>query len=302
MQHTKSRWISQRKRSSLLFMLPALLLLLCFLVLPALYGFGTSFTFYNSAMPSSAIRFVGFDNYRNVLTDSYFQSTVAWTLVFSLISVVSTVLLGLLIALALGGRLLGRAGRAYKAIFILPMMLAPIVVSSIWYLLFAPIYGLINVVLAQLGLPSVSWLGDATAARAAVLIADLWMSTPFCTIILLAGLTTVPTEMYESASLEGAGAFAQFRLITLPMIRTFLGLIVSMRMMDSLRVFDIIYVLTKGGPERVTETMGLYIYRTAFRYFDVGKGSAASFLLFLLIAAITFVYMRLMKTTEASEL
>ena len=299
---TRSRMMHRRKRAALLFILPSLLVLILFMLVPILYGFGISLTNYNMSMPANMRRFVGISNYIKVINDHAFQNAIGWTFAFAGIAVIGTVILAMLLALALNSKCMqGLHGRLIKTGFILPMMLCPLVVANVWYIIFAPNYGLINSLLRQCGLPTISFMGTTFWARTAIIIVELWWGTPYVMIILLAALTTVPSELYEAADIEGASTFQKFFRITIPCINQFLVLVISIRVMDALRMFDISYAMTEGGPQRTTETISVYIYKTAFSSFRAGEGAAAAFILFLLVAVVTFLFMKLSKRATQVE-
>ncbi len=291
-----SPMIRRRRRISFLFIAPAFLVLLLFLIVPICYGFGISLTNYNMSMPASMRHYVGFANYGTVLTDINFRNSILWTFLFAIVAVAGTVAMALILALALHSpHMQGIHGRLIKTTFILPMMLCPLVVSNVWYIIFAPNYGLINSTLAMLGRETISFMGDVFWAKMAIIIVEFWWGTPYVMIILLAALTTVPIELYEAADIEGATGLQKLRLITIPYISRFLVLVISIRMMDALRMFDISYALTGGGPQRATETISVYIYRSAFSSFKAGEGTAAAFILFLIVLAATFLFMVISK-------
>lgn len=297
MSRTKEATIRQRrKRAGFLFALPSFVVLVLFMLVPILYGLGISFTNYNLSMPAHMRRYVGLANYAKVLKDQAFQNSIGWTFAFAGIAVVGTVFLAMTLALALNSPCMqGLHGRLIKTGFILPMMLCPLVVSNVWYIIFAPNYGLINSLLHQCGMPTVGFLGNTFWAKFSIIIVELWWGTPYVMIILLAALTTVPSELYEAADIEGANQPQKFFRITLPCISQFLVLVISIRVMDALRMFDVSYALTEGGPQRTTETISVYIYRSAFSSFKAGEGAAAAFILFFLVAAATFLFMLLSK-------
>jgi ABC-type sugar transport system permease subunit len=259
------------------------------MLIPILTGFGLSFTDYNISRPANKVSFVGFANYGSVLRDDYFKSTVSWTVMFAVITVVITVILGMFFAWLLNRDTVRRFSPVFRTLFITPTMIAPVVAASMWYVLYAPIYGIINAFLALFQMGPVNWFGDIQAARLCLIIVETWLTTPLCILILFAAIQGIPTELFEAARIEGAGIKDEFFRITLPIIRNALSLVISIRLMDSLRAFDIVYNLTRGGPEISTETMGTYVYRTGFRYFEIAKGSAGAFLLFVLVAAVTLI-------------
>ena len=270
----------KRERAAVLFILPSAIVLTVFIVVPIIYGFYISLLNYNLAMPASARRFVGLKNYITVLSSGDFRQSMLWTAIF--------------VALLLNSpKLKGISGRLAKTVFILPMMLCPLVVSNIWYIIFAPNYGLINSTLNRLGASTISFFGDTFWARLAILVVEFWWATPYIMIILLAALTTVPNELTEAAQIEGARKDQIFFRITLPYISGFVVLVFSIRLMDALRMFDISFALTEGGPQKSTETIAFYIYETGFKYLKVGEASAASFILFLLIVLVTFLFIKI---------
>lgn len=295
--------LQQKKRAAILFITPGFLVMTAFLVVPIVYGFSISLMNYNMSMPADMRRFVGFANYITVFRDVNFRRSILWTFSFATIAVGGTVVMALILALALNTRhFQGFGGRLVKTTFILPMMLCPLVVSNIWYIVFAPNYGLINSTLGRLGLQTVSFLGDTFWARFAIIVVEFWWGTPYVMIILLAALTTVSAELYEAADIEGANGLQKLLNVTLPSISHFIILVISIRVMDALRMFDISYALTEGGPQRTTETISVYIYRTAFSNFKAGEGTAAAFILFAIVAVATFALMAVSKRAMRSDM
>ncbi|MEK3916705.1 carbohydrate ABC transporter permease [Paenibacillus sp. FSL H7-0331] len=277
------------------FIGPSMLFIIVLSIFPILYSLYLSFLSYNLSMPATTIKFNGLNNYVYMLTNKTFLGSIAWTLSFSIIVVALNVILGMSLALLLNSSLMERAANLFKTAFILPMMLAHVVSATIWKLMFSPVYGILNNILMMLGYDKVNWTADTNNARFAIILVELWGSTPFCMLIFLAALKTVPKELYESALIDGANRIRTFYGITLPLIRNFLALVVSIRIMDSLRMFDIVYTLTNGGPGDDTETIGTTIYKTAFRYSDIGVGSAGAFLFFILIVIVTLVFLKLIR-------
>lgn len=298
----KKKGSRRKRKAAVLFVLPSAIILTAFIVVPIIYGFYISLLNYNLAMPAAARRFVGLKNYVTVFSSGDFRQAMLWTAIFVVVSVSGTVILAMALALLLNSpRLSGLAGRLAKTVFILPMMLCPLVVSNIWYIIFAPNYGLINSTLNRLGASTISFFGNTFWARLAILVVEFWWATPYIMIILLAALMTVPNELMEAAQIEGAGKGQIFFRITLPCISNFVVLVISIRLMDALRMFDIAFALTEGGPQKSTETIAFYIYETGFKYLKVGEASAASFILFLLIALVTFLFIRISRKIAPAE-
>jgi multiple sugar transport system permease protein len=246
-------------------------------------------------MPSSTIHFIGLQNYLKMLVKPEFHKAFGWTLQFAAAAVTAETVLGLAIALMLNSENSQKYSGLFKTLFVIPMMIAPVVSATIWKLLFYPVYGVVNCTLELLGLGSVNWLGETFYAKIAVIIVEIWAATPFCILVYLAALKTVPSEMVEAARVDGASAFQVFFNIILPAIRNFVALVISIRLSDALRVFDVIMQLTNGAPGVSTETIGTTIYKTAFRYNNIGEGSAGAFIFFVIVSAVAFTSMIFMR-------
>lgn len=277
------------------FILPAVILMTLLAIVPLLYSGYISFLNYKLSLPSSAIRFAGLDNYAYMFTNKPFLSSIGWTLIFTLFAVFFNVMLGMILALILNNGKISKKTKIFKSLFILPMMLAPVVSTTIWKILFSAIYSPINYIFQVLGFSAVSWTGETLPAKIAITIIEVWGSTPLVMLIFLAALQTVPKEVYESALIDGANRFTIFFRVTLPMIQNFIALVISLRVMDAIRIFDSIMILTDGGPGDSTETMGTMIYKTAFRYMDMGAGSAGALIFFIIIAVISVVFLKLLR-------
>lgn len=277
------------------FLAPAVIMLVCISIIPIGYSFYLSFQSYNLAMPASTIHFVGLKNYIEMLTNQNFLDSIQWTLVFALVVVVIETALGLLIASMLNSEAAARFAGPFKTLLIIPMMIAAVVSATVWKLMFYPVYGVVNNTFALLNLPQPNWLGETFYAKVAIIIVEIWMATPFCVLVFQAALKTVSTEMIEAARVDGASGPKIFFRITLPTIRNFIALVVSMRISDALRAFDAVMQLTNGAPGASTETIGTTIYKTAFRYNNVGQGSAGAFIFFIVVSIVAVTTMVLMR-------
>lgn len=277
------------------FTAPTLLFIVGLMVFPFGYSLYLSMLHYKLTLPASSIRFVGLDNFRTMIGNDGFLTAMQWTFVFAVVAVALQVTLGMVMALVLNSRAFGSKTAIFKSLFIMPLMLAPVVSAKIWSLLFQVIYGPINYVLTVLGADKVSWSGETLPAKLSIILVDVWTATPFCMLILLAALKTVPKEMTEAASIDGAGPVGSFFRITLPAIRNFIALVVSIRIMDALRVFDSVVALTNGAPGGTTETLATITYKMAFRYADIGAGSAGSILYFLFIVVFSLIAFLFLK-------
>jgi multiple sugar transport system permease protein len=281
------------------FLAPAGILMAMISIVPIGYSLYISFLKYNLAKPVSTVRYYAFNNYIKMLTNPQFLDSVVWTLVFALVSLVIEVLLGMILAVMLNSEQTKKYNAPFKTFLIIPMMIAPVVSATIWKLMFYPAYGVINCTLGLFGYPAVNWLGDAFWAKVAIICVEVWSATPFCVLVFQAALKTVSTEMLEAATVDGASAWRTYFSITLPTIRNFVALVVTVRLSNALRAFDAIMQLTNGAPGVSTETIGTTIYKTAFRYNDVGQGSAGAFIFFIIVSVVALVSMKIMRRQDA---
>jgi multiple sugar transport system permease protein len=209
------------------------------------------------------------------------------TLYFAGVSVALEVLLGLGAALLLQRVFPGRG--LVRALTLSPWFIPTVVAARMWEWLYNPQLGVVNFLLGQSGIApeGINWLGHPTLALHAAILADVWKTTPFAALLILAGLQTIPPDLYQAARVDGAGAVQAFRHITLPLLVPVLGLAFLFRMLDALRVFDIVYVLTGGGPANTTETLSIYAYRLSFQTLQFGPGAAVAVVIFLLVLGVS---------------
>jgi multiple sugar transport system permease protein len=238
-------------------------------------------------------------NFARLISDQFFLSALAHTVVYAVIALTFEFLIGLGLALLLNTQLRGRS--IFRAVLLLPMMLPPIVVGVVWRLMLNSNFGAVNGTLKSLGINSdaLTWTASPKLAMASVIVADVWQWTPFMLLILLAGLQAIPEEPYEAALIDGSSVWQTFRHVTLPLLKPAILIALLLRTMDLLRVFDQIFILTEGGPGFATETVSLYIYRTAFRFSNFGYAAAMSFVLLAITNVISVGYIRLLRTEEA---
>jgi multiple sugar transport system permease protein len=243
--------------------------------------------------------FAGLQNYWHVLGDPEFFDSLLVSLIFTTISVLLQLTLGFGLAL-----LLVRAGRlraALRLAFLVPWMVAPAIGATIWLWLLDPQFGFVNYLLTTLGVigkPQI-WLGEPALALGSIIAVEVWRDTPFMMLLLLAGLLTIPGEQYEAASLDGATALQQFRHITLPNMRVLLVIASTLDVINTVRQFDLIAVMTGGGPVGATQVLPVLIYNTAFRANQLGQAAAVGVILLLLVLAFSTIYVGLTRPTEA---
>lgn len=273
-----------------LFLLPNLVGFLIFTALAVVASAAISLTDWDLL---SSPKFVGLDNYVKLLTaDPLFRKVLLNTFYFTFVSVPLTVVISLGLALALNQGIRGLA--LYRAAYFMPVITAMVVVALIWRWLYNPDFGVLNYLLNQLGIRRPpNWLADQHWAMPAVIIMAVWKQVGYNMVIFLAGLQAIPANLYEAASIDGAGRWERFRYVTLPMLTptTFFVLVISL--IGSLQVFDAVLVLTEGGPANTTRTIVFHIWEQAFRFLHMGYAAAIAWILFFIIFLITLVQWRL---------
>jgi multiple sugar transport system permease protein len=272
---------------------PLLIVLFGIVGYPLAYAFTTSFQHFRIMDPNN-VYFVGLDNYRYVLMDPQFWVALRNTLLYAGIAVPVELCLGLLIAMALNKML--RGARLVRTLLLMPMMLAPVVMGLMWKFMFNDQLGIINHLIRLTGLDlRILWLADPQFAFISLLIVEIWATTPIMVILLSAGLTTIPAELYESGEIDGASRWQRFVNITWPMLQPVILVSLLLRGMDAFRVFDIVFILTQGGPANSTDVLSYYAYRLNFQGLDVGGASAVSMLMLFALAALGIVLILRMR-------
>lgn len=256
------------------FLAPAIVLLLLIMLLPFGQTLATSFTDAEISALQVPKNWVGLENYAYTLSDPYFGQALGRTLYFTIVSVGIEGILGVAVALLLNQQFRGRT--VMRAIIILPWAVPTIVNALAWRLIYHPEYGAMNSLLFQLGLIDSyqRWLSDPGMALNFVILADVWKNFPLIAYVALAGLQTIPDDLLKAAAIEGAGAWRRFRAITLPWLIGPLMVVLILRTIEAFRVFDIIYVMTKGGPADGTKTASFFVYQEYFSYLRSGSGAA----------------------------
>jgi trehalose/maltose transport system permease protein len=276
------------RRAGFLLLAPALVVLAGVTLYPALWVLWLSLQY---RIPIFGIaRFAGFDHYVFLATDPRFLNALRVTLVFTVASVVLELGLGLLAALLLRRQRAGR--RVALSLLLLAWALPSVVTAKLFEWLYHPSAGLVNFLL--LGW-AVNWLGDPHLALWGMILADVWRTMPFVALLCYARLLTIPAEVYEAAQVDGAGGPAIFRLVTLPLLSSVLLIALLFRSLDALRAFDLMFVLTGGGPANRTETLTVYAYRSLFQTLQLGLGSAIGVLVFALVMLVAWAYLRTLR-------
>lgn len=289
----------QERRLYIVFLLPLIVLLVGLTLYPVGYSIFTSFTNLQLARPDLPLRFVGFDHYATMFGSEVFWQVFRNTIVMVVGAVLSQLVLGFLVALLLNRELPGIG--IVRTFLLLPLMVTPVVGALVWSLMLNPSTGVVNYLLMSMGWsnPPV-WLGSGPLAMLSIIVVDAWQWIPFVMLLLLAGLQSIPKELYEAADLDGAGFWQQVRYITLPVLTPLIGVVLLLRSMDAFKIFDKIYILTAGGPGNATETVAFHAYRQGFGFFRMGYASAVSMVLMVVVLVVSFLLIRSTQNGESA--
>ena len=269
--------------------IPTWIFLALVVLIPFFYGVYISFLNINLAsfLPPS---FVGFDNYQTVLAASETWSTLRITLIITFIGLLTQIPIGILLALVLHENL--RGTKIFRSILITPMLLTPVAVGLTYRFMFDTDLGVINWALGSIGIEKVNWLGSQTSALFSIIIVDSWQSIPFVMLLVLAALTAISPSLYEAARVDGASASQIFRRITLPLITPTLLVITMIKIMDFLKLFDTLFILTRGGPGNATTTLGLWTYKTGFVFLEFSRAAALGVIITIITLPVYFLWRR----------
>lgn len=281
-----------------LMLIPALLILGLVFIYPILRAFWLSWFTENLGTQLQPV-FTGWDNYQRMLGDGRFWQSLSNTAVFTVISVILELVLGLVVALVLNKSFFGRG--TVRTIAIIPWALPTAVMGLAWAWIFNDQYGVVNDLLRRLGAidTGINWLGTPVLAMTALIVADVWKTTPFIAIILLAGLQSISDDLYEAHKMDGASPWQSFYQITLPLLMPQILIALLFRFAQSFGVFDLVQVMTGGGPAGSTETVSIYIYSTVMRYLDFGYGAALVVVTFLLLVLAIAIVAGLLRQARA---
>jgi multiple sugar transport system permease protein len=273
------------------FLGPALGLLLILVAYPLVNNIAMAFQDVPASLEGG--EFVGFQNFIDIAGDQRFWDATLRTIIYSVGSVAVELVLGVLYALLLNQQFRGRG--VLRALFLIPMIATPVAIAMVWRLMFQPDLGLFATIGSFFGLPSIPWVSDPVLALPSLMLVDVWQWTPFIALIVLAGLAGLPTETQEAAMVDGANAWQRFWRITLPALRPVIAVAAVTRLIEAMRTFDPIYVITGGGPGQATETLNLYAYNLAFQFLDPSYAAAVVVLFVLVMLIFSFVIVRLSR-------
>ena len=287
-------------RIAFLFVLPSLIFVSLFTLYPIVESFRLSFYRLILTLPWLGQRWVGWENYLDLWTDPVAIQSLRTTLIFVGVTIPFELLFGLGMALVMNEAFRGRA--ILRAIVLIPWAIPTVVSSQMWRFTFHDRYGLFNFILfGDQTARYLAPLADPQLAMGAIIIAEIWKTSPFAALIILAGLQTIPDELYEAASIDGASRWQKFRHVTLPLLKPALLLALLFRTIDALRVFDLVFVMTQGGPADATNVLQFYGYRKTFAEGMIGYGSAIAVCVFLLSLILSLAYLRMLRASRLRE-
>ena len=278
-----------------LLVAPAIVFILALSVYPLIFSLVVSFINYDFQVPGHA--FVGLKNFSRVVNDPVARSSLVLTALLSTANVAIEFALGLVLALAMVREFRGRA--VVMSILIIPLFISPVIVGQLWALLLQRPFGPTNYILSQIvgHEVTISWLTQSPWIYVSLIVADVWQWTPFMFVILLAGLTSIPPNLYEAAELDGVSTWQVFRAITLPHLAPMMLLAITFRLLDAIRLFDTIFMMTGGGPGTQTYTASYYLYTVGFTQFHLSQATAGSWIfLFFTLLVVTLLVRRLLRT------
>jgi multiple sugar transport system permease protein len=292
----RKRRESLLRNPTLMFLLPMVGYLILWRALPLLYTVYLSLTDWN-LIRRTGRTFAGFENYGHLLTDARFHDSLWISFIFMVVATAIQTVLGVGLALATDRSFRGKS--FVQGTLLLPMFLTPVAVGSIWYILFQPSIGPLNYLTGLVGLPPMNWLGSSSTALWGIVIADTWQWTPFIYLLVLSALQGIPETIIEAAQIDRASDFVIVRRIILPMIKGTILVAALLRAMEAFRVFPKIYVMTGGGPGRATEASSILVYKTAFRFFEIGYASAMIIVMLVLLVAAYGFYLKAVRNVSA---
>jgi multiple sugar transport system permease protein len=288
------QWQRREKLVALLLLGPAVLYLLALSIYPTIYSLWIAFHNY-SLYRRDLVSFSGIDNFTDLLDSDVFKQSFQVTLVFAAAAVLIELMLGFAIAVLLDRKM--RGVNALRTLLMIPVLISPVAMGLTFRYIFAPTYGLLTYLLRIVHIPSPDWTVSVTWALPVVIFADVWQWTPFVALILLSGMQSVSTEVTEAAELDGLTEWQKLWRIVLPLIRPVLLVVVLIRLIDSIRMFDLVFVMTRGGPGSTTEVLSLFTYVTGFASGDMGSASAIAWVTVVIVNVLVAIFLRFLSKT-----
>ncbi|GIW21449.1 MAG: sugar ABC transporter permease [Candidatus Sericytochromatia bacterium] len=273
-----------------IFIFPSLLGILIFNFIPTLSSFYISFTKWNLL---GNPQFVGFKNYISLFSDPLFYKVLYQTFIFVFCTVFIEVILSIFIAVLLNSLIIGKT--FFRTIYFLPVITSMIAGSILWNWIFDPAYGFLNYFLSFIGIEKISWLADENWALFSIILVSIWKNIGYSTVLIVAGLQTIPNECIEASKIDGASKYQTFFKIVLPLLSPTIFMVTIVSFINSFQTFDSVYILTSGGPKNSTNIMVYWLYKNAFEYYNMGKASAIAYVLFFIILLFTLIQWNIRK-------
>lgn len=283
------------------FAAPALITLFALVIAPMLWSLYTSFTDLNLTTATAAVNFVWFENYITVLTSERFYNAAANTAYYVGVGVPLQFGIGFAVALVMAHYTRGVLTSILFTLLLLPMMMAPIVAGYMWRLILQETFGPVNFILGALGLYEPGWMSSPQLALDSILIADIWQWTPFMILLLYTGRISINKDLYEAAKIDGASRWFTFRHVTLPQMKGVIAIAVLLRAMDAFKLFDKMFVMTKGGPGTASELATYHNYLVGFRSFAMGRAMAMSWILMIVAVILANMFLYVLEQSEGGE-
>jgi ABC-type sugar transport system permease subunit len=288
--------VAYRRKWTLIFASIPLLVYIIIVIIPLFSSFYYSFTDWNGF--SAKYQIIGLENYLKIYSDPLFTNAIKNTIIWMVAAIIVPVGSGLAIALILQEGI--RGANLYKSLFYFPICLSLAVIGQVWIWIYQPNWGLINTVLRGFGLDSLTqaWLANPHTALASVIAAWSWQQVGLAMVIFLAGLTSIPSELTEAAEIDGASYMQSLRYVVIPLLSPATIIVVALSLINSLKSFDVVYMMTMGGPFHTTDTLAMFMYNESFKKYYMGYGSAIAVVLFLIAMAVIAVYFRQVRNLE----
>ncbi|GMQ56883.1 sugar ABC transporter permease [Vallitalea sediminicola] len=286
----------EKAKMGYIFIIPSVVLVLVFIVYPVINTINMSLYDIRIQTLTEGKKFVGFDNYIRLFSDSTFMASLKFTLLFTVIAVTLETIIGMMFALIMNKAIPGQG--IIRTAVLVPWAIPTIVSGLMWQFMYSDQYGIINLILSKLHLIQdyIPWLIEKNTAIIAVIIADVWKTTPYMSLLILSGLQTVPESLYEAASLDGANKIQRFFRITLPIIKPVVVVAILFRVLATFRIYDLVVALTSGGPANGTQSLSLYTIKTYFNFGNLGYGATLAVVTFIISLLISFLFMDALKT------
>jgi multiple sugar transport system permease protein len=273
------------------FLLPVVVVLMIAAFIPLGYGLVLSFHRYKLTIASSRPAFIGLQNYINMFKDEIFIKSLTNNVLFALMSVSVELIVGVMVAMMLSDD--NRMSRLMTTFLMVPMIIAPVASGTLWRMMVDRTYGVVNYLLSFVGIPPVSWIGDYRIALYTIVFVDCWQFIPFVALLVLSSIKSIPNSFLDAARVDGASPWKVFTKVVLPITSPVIIIVAMIRFIDAFKIFDVVFVMTQGGPGNATEMLPTYIYRQGIKFLDVGYSSATAILFILAMSLIAAVFIRL---------